>query len=61
VQIEVIVEGKGSITIAQKAELTRKDLGKLTSHCVDLLKGARATQKLGFGAGSEFHDEVNVD
>lgn len=60
-EIQVAVEGKGIITISQKAELTAKDLKKLTSHCADLLKGARAAQKLGFGAGSDFHDEVAGD
>lgn len=61
VQIEIIVEGKGAITINQKVELDPKRLQKLTAHCVELLNGTSKSQRFGFSAGSDFHDEVAGD
>jgi len=60
-QIQVSLEGKGEITIVQKVDVTGKELKRLTTHCVDLLKDARPVARIGFSAGSDFHDEVDDD
>lgn len=60
-QIEVIVNGKGSITIAQKVDLDRKALQKLTRHCTDLLKGARKAEQYGFDGGASLNSEIAED
>lgn len=60
-EIQVVIEGKGVITVNQKVDLDRKGIQKLTTHCADLLKNASSTAKFGFGAGSDFHDEVSGD
>lgn len=61
VEIQVVIEGKGVITVNQKVDLDRKSIQKLTTHCADLLKNASVSAKIGFSAGSSFHDEVAGD
>ncbi len=60
-EIQVAIEGKGVVTVNQKVDLDRKALQKLTTHCADLLKRATGARAIGFGAGSDFHDEVADD
>lgn len=47
-QIEVTIDGKGSVTIAQEIELSPKDVKKLTVHCAELLR-AQGPKGPGFG------------
>ena len=58
--IEVIVEGKGSVTISQKGTLSRLDLEKLTAkaHALANSSTAKKSGRLGFTAGSSLNSEV---
>jgi hypothetical protein len=52
VQIEVIIEGKGSITIADEKKLDRRDLRKLAEQCAEILRSAGG-HRVGFGTADD--------
>lgn len=59
--IEVIVEGRGAVTISQKGSFTRLDLEKLTAKAHALANSStpkKAATRLGFTAGSSLDTEV---
>lgn len=57
--LEVAIEGKGSICINQKVDLEGKALRKLASHAVDLLTQIPGKGTYGFSAGSNLDTEVS--
>lgn len=58
--IEVIVEGKGAVTISQKGSFSRLDLEKLTAkaHALANSSTPKKTSRLGFGGGQSLGTEV---
>lgn len=57
--IEVIVEGKGSVTISQKGNFSRLELEKLTAKAHALANSSTTKKsRLGFTAGSSLDSEV---
>lgn len=58
--IEVIVEGKGSVTISQKGSFPRLDLEKLTKQAHALANSSETKKpgRLGFTAGTSLDSEV---
>jgi hypothetical protein len=59
-RIEVIVEGKGAVTIDQKGSFARLDLEKLTARAHALANSSvpRKSDRIGFSAGSSLDAEV---
>lgn len=58
--IEIIVEGKGSVSISQKGAMGRLDLEKLTAKAHALVNSSlpRKSSRLGFTSGSSLDTEV---
>lgn len=57
-ELEVIINGKGSITVKQEVDWTRKEVEKLAARSIDLINSA-VTQKppYGFEAGTQVQAE----
>lgn len=51
-EIEVIIEGKGSITIKREVESDLKDVKKLVDHAAGTLHRVKPRPTFGFGSGS---------
>jgi len=60
-RIEVIVEGKGAVTIDQKGSMSRLDLEKLTAKAHTLANSSVPKQgnRLGFASGTSLGTEVD--
>lgn len=60
--LEVIVNGRGSITIEQKGIKTNRELKLLTEHAIKQLKLAPVSGgPIGFAAGASLDADISVE